>query len=249
MADKDRFEEVRDFYDRDYYARIDQMASAGNWHERLVADRLGDLSGKRALDVACGLGQWLALLRARGATVSGIDISGRAIAQCRERFPEGDFRVGPAEELPFADASFDLVTCMGSLEHFLDKPRALAEMVRVAAPGARLLVLVPNAGFLTRRLGLYGGTQQARVREDVYPLEQWARLLAGAGLVVEARWRDLHMLNRAWITSGPPWRWPLRAAQALALPLWPMAWQYQVHHLCRVRDAVSPPATDLPAPR
>lgn len=230
---KPGFDRIQAFYDQDYYARIDAKPRRTTWHERVVADRLGDVRGKRVLDVACGLGQWLGLLHGRGARISGIDISERAIAHCRARFPDGDFRQGPAESLPWPDASFDLVTCLGSLEHFLDKPGALAEMVRVAAPAAQLLVLVPNAGFLTRRLGLYGGTWQTQAQEDVLDLETWGALLRDSGLEVRARWRDLHTLDRHWICTGPAWRWPVRAAQALALPLWPMAWQYQVHHLCR----------------
>jgi hypothetical protein len=106
-------------------------------------------------------------------------------------------------------------------------------MLRVATPDARFLLLVPNAGFLTRRLGLYGGTQQTRVREDVYSLERWKELFEGAGLRVEQRWRDLHPLDAGWIRKGKPLTWPVRALQAAALPLWPLSWQYQVHHLCR----------------
>lgn len=237
MSDPDQFQEVQRFYDGNYYAEagIDTAPSRENWHERVIASRLGDLRGKRVLDVACGLGQWLALLQRRGARISGIDISERAVDLCRQRFPDGDFHQGAAEQLPFADASFDLVTCMGSLEHFLDKPAALSEMVRVAVPGARFLILVPNAGFLTRRLGLYRGTQQVQIREDVYTLKEWADLLAGTGLVVNARWRDLHTLSWNWIKKGSPWAWPIRAAQAAALVAWPMALQYQVHHFCRHR--------------
>jgi SAM-dependent methyltransferase len=232
MSDPDKFEPIRNFYDQDYYA--EPSAHGGvSWHDRAIAARLGELRGARVLDVACGLGQWLGLLEEHGAEVAGIDISARAIEHCRQRFPGKEFHVGPAETLPFADGSFDLVTCMGSLEHFLDKPAALREMVRVSRPDARFLILVPNAGFLTRRLGLYGGTQQAKVSEDVYPLARWEQLLRGSGLHIEHRWRDLHTLSRSWIMRGPAWGWPLRALQAAALPLWPMAWQYQVHHYCR----------------
>lgn len=233
MSDQPQFDPVREFYDKEYYTDAEIQGGHATWHDRVIAGRLGGLHGVEVLDVACGLGTWLQLLSDRGARVSGIDISERAIEACRRRFPEGEFRVGVAESLPFADGRFGLVSCMGSLEHFLDKPAALREMVRVAAPGARFLILVPNAGFLTRRLGLYGGTQQTRVREDVYPLPEWQRLFESAGLRIEARWRDLHPLDAGWIARGRPWAWPLRALQALALPFWPMAWQYQVHHLCR----------------
>lgn len=232
MTEPDKFKAVREFYDQNYYTESEIRHGHWTWHDRVIARRLGDLRGKRVLDVACGLGQWLDLLRSRGAQVSGIDISQRAIEQCRIRFPDGDFRIGTAETLPFIDGSFDLVTCMGSLEHFLDKPSAVREMLRVASPDAKFLILVPNSGFLTRRLGLYGGTQQVKVREDVYSLKEWQSLLQEAGLAVDRRWRDLHPIDLGWIGKGRPWTWPIRAVQALCLPLWPMSWQYQVHHYC-----------------
>jgi hypothetical protein len=82
-------------------------------------------------------------------------------------------------------------------------------------------------------LGFYAGTQQTRLREDVYSLDTWMDLFRAAGLVVQSRWRDLHTLDRRWIATGPMWQWFLRAAQAAMLPIWPIAWQYQVYHLCK----------------
>ena len=233
MSDSEQHRRIQEFYDREYYAADGGASHEVNWHERLIARRLGDLQGKRVLDVACGLGQWLGLLHSMGAGIDGVDISEQAVATCRARFPDGRFQQSVAEELPYADGSFDLVTCMGSLEHFVDKPAALREMVRVAKADASFLILVPNSGFLTRRLGLYGGTRQARVREDVYSLAEWRALLSSAGLSVRQRWRDLHTLSRHWICQGRPVVWPVRAAQALALCAWPLSWQYQVHHYCR----------------
>lgn len=225
---------VRHYYDHEYYASAGEEGALP-WHTRSIAARLGNLSGKRVLDIACGTGQWLGELARRGAEPSGIDISALAVAQARRRMPASDIREGIAEQLPFADASFDLVTCMGSLEHFLDQPAALREMQRVARPGGRLLVLVPNAGFLTRRLGLYGGTGQVAIRETVRELEDWRRLLADAGFGIDAEWRDLHALSTSWIRMGSPWSWPIRAAQAIALALWPLRWQYQVYFWCSAR--------------
>jgi SAM-dependent methyltransferase len=231
------FDEVRRFYDGKYYAVIggDQRLP---WHCRSVARRFGPLTGKAVLDVACGTGGWLAWFHEHGArTVAGIDLSGKAIQACLRRLPDGEFHCGPAEVLPFPSTAFDIVTCMGSLEHFLDKPAALAEMRRVLKPDGFIVLLVPNAGFLTRRLGLYGGTQQKAVREDVLSLDAWQQLFGEAGLRVEARWRDLHPLSRSWIARGSPLAWPLRLAQALALAVWPMRWQYQVYHRCSVSGA------------
>lgn len=235
MAENDEeFSRIKQFYDDEYYGSSNRDHGLP-WHYRVIADRLGSLAGLRVLDVACGVGDWLALLSARGSEVHGIDISEQAVERCKRRLPGGDFRMGPAENLPFADASFDLVTCLGSLEHFVEPERALREMLRVARPQARFLLLVPNAGFLPRRLGVYGGTHQVKVREVVRSLDEWHDLFTQAGLAIEERWRDLHVLTFEWIGLAGPLGWIPRALQAAMLPLWPMAWQYQVYHLCHRR--------------
>jgi len=225
---------VQDFYDGHYYADP-RPAGPLPWHMRAIAGRLGDLDGASVVDIACGDGAWLAGLAELGARVSGIDISVRAVNLARQRLPQGDIRQGVAERLPFADGAFDLVTCLGSLEHFVDQPAALREIRRVSRDQGRFLILVPNAGFLTRRLGLYRGTAQASVRETVRSLEEWSSLLDQAGLVIESRWSDLHPLSRSWILRGAPWRWPLRLLQALALAVWPLHWQYQVYFFGRIQ--------------
>ena len=222
---------VRRFYDDEYYGTAHRQGGLP-WHMSRVASRLGNLSGKPVLDIACGDGSWLRELAGRGAIPSGLDISARAVAQARRLLPGADIREGVAESLPFADSSFDLVTCMGSLEHFIDQPGALREMHRVGTAAGRLLVLVPNAGFLTRQVGLYGGTGQVTIRETVRALSEWQRMLNDAGYRVDARWRDLHPLSSAWIRQGSPITWPLRTAQALALATWPIEWQYQVYFWC-----------------
>ncbi|UPG84815.1 class I SAM-dependent methyltransferase [Luteibacter aegosomatis] len=228
-------EQIRRFYDEEYYGG--SLKDGGlPWHSRKVAALVGDIRGKAVLDVACGLGEWLGYFRSRGASsISGIDLSVRAVEACRFRYLDGDFHVGAAEALPFKDASFDVVTCMGSLEHFVDKPAALGEMLRVARPGATFILLVPNSGFLTRRLGLYSGTQQARIKEDVLSLDAWTALFTSSGLEVTRRLPDLHPLSIKWITLGKPLGWPLRAIQAIALAVWPLSWQYQVYHFCTRR--------------
>ena len=228
-------EKIRNFYDNIYYknARYDIRPS---WHLTKLADLL-DLTGEEQfLDVACGKGEWLLVVEKKGARIAGVDISRTAIDICRKNLPKGEFLVSPAETLPFGDARFDIVTCLGSLEHFVDKLAALREMVRVAKPNARLLILVPNEGFYLRRLDLYKGTQQAVAREDVLSLEAWRSLIEKAGLRVVSRWRDTHILSAAWITSGPPVMWPIRLMVALSSKIVPIALQYQVYHLCqRVR--------------
>jgi len=226
---------IREFYDQVYYADASARISIPA-HYRRLARKLEPWKGRRLLDVACGTGQWLGAAAALGATPAGIDISQKALDVCRKALPDADLRCGPAEQLPFDDRQFDVVSCLGALEHFLDPQAALCQMVRVAKPGAIFILLVPNSGFLPLRVGFYSGTQQADIREELRTLSEWSHLFESAGLRIRYRWRDLHVLSPSWIFRGSWYSWPLRAAQALALPLWPLDWQYQVYHLCTLKS-------------
>ena len=66
--------------------------------------------GDQLLDIACGPGLAMELAAVRGAVVSGIDASPRLIEVARHRLPDSDVRVGDMTSLPWADASFDVVT-------------------------------------------------------------------------------------------------------------------------------------------
>jgi hypothetical protein len=111
----------------------------------------------------------------------------------------------------------------------------LREMVRVARTDAQFLLLVPNADFPPARFGLYGGTFQSSVHEELRSLPDWQKLFESAGLVVVKRWRDLHVLSTRWINLGPWYLRPIRLTLALMLAIWPLSWQYQVYHYCRLR--------------
>jgi ubiquinone/menaquinone biosynthesis C-methylase UbiE len=231
MESKDELEEMKSFYDDVYYADANKPLQ-GSAHLQNLAGKMDIASGIAVLDIACGLGEWLHVCASGGAQVSGVDLSERAIDYCHKHMPDGEFHAVPAEKLPFADGQFDLVSCLGSLEHFVEPLVSLREMARVAKADARFLILVPNADFLTRKLKLFGGTNQKDAKEVVRTLEEWEGLFEQAGLRVTRKWKDLHVLSWSWITMNGWLGAPFRALQALALAVWPLRWQYQVYHLC-----------------
>ena len=100
---------------------------------------LGDLRGRRVLDVGCGTGQLAAALTTEaGARVWGIDTSEEMLAVARKRLPVGvGVRAGAAERLPFRDGWFDRVT-MSLVLHLLDRQRALPEARRVVRSDGRI---------------------------------------------------------------------------------------------------------------
>src|SRR4029077_17259967 len=95
-----------------------------------MLDALGELSGRRVLELAFGTGHLAEQALARGARVIGIDFSERMLALARRRVPAADLREGDATALPYADASFDVVLCSFGLLHFPDPERSLREACR-----------------------------------------------------------------------------------------------------------------------
>jgi 2-polyprenyl-3-methyl-5-hydroxy-6-metoxy-1,4-benzoquinol methylase len=102
-------------------------------------------AGKQVLDAGCGVG-WgtLLLLESGAAAASGIDIAPDAVEDARGRVPGADIRQGDLADLPWPDASFDLVVCFEALEHVHQQDQVLDELVRVLRPGGILMVSSPN---------------------------------------------------------------------------------------------------------
>jgi SAM-dependent methyltransferase len=102
-------------------------------------------SQTRVLDAGCGSGRTLDELVDYGS-VSGIELNPDAAAVARRRgpAPDGfDVHVGRLEDLPFEDATFDLITCLDVIEHTPDDRATLLSLRRVCKPGGWLLVTVP----------------------------------------------------------------------------------------------------------
>jgi len=94
-----------------------------------------DPAAKSLLDVGCGNGYFLRQLEGRGLSLYGTDIVDKA------RSKNFQFVSAGVEHLPFADKSFDVVTCSHTLEHIIALPAAVSELKRVAR--RQLMVVVP----------------------------------------------------------------------------------------------------------
>lgn len=129
---------------------------------QLILDLVRPRAGERLLDVGCGTGNHLLLFRELGLDVCGVDPSEPMLQVAREKLGSGaELKVASAEDLPFEDNSFDVVTLISSME-FADPLLALSEAVRVAR--SRVFVGVLNrysANGLQRRL-------EALLRPTIY---------------------------------------------------------------------------------
>ena len=108
-------------------------------HEATVA-ALRPLDGRSLLDAGCGSGLALRIAAAAGARVSGLDASAALLEVARERVPDADLRVGDLADLPYADATFDVVTAFNAIQYADDPRGAAAELARVARPGGRVAI-------------------------------------------------------------------------------------------------------------
>ncbi|UTT62530.1 class I SAM-dependent methyltransferase [Microcella humidisoli] len=114
----------------------------GEMHRRLAESVASfvDLDGVRdVLDVATGTGLLLRALPPDGLRFSGTDISQRMLDEAVAHLPAASFRRAEASQLPFADASFDLVTCVSAMP-YLDPLASFAEWRRLIRPAGRIVI-------------------------------------------------------------------------------------------------------------
>ena len=105
-----------------------------------VADAAGIGDGTSLLDLGCGDGAFCAFAAARGAVVHGIDVEPDAVANALQTVPDADLRLGLMENLPWDDASFDVVTAFDSLQYALDPEMALIDASRVVRADGRIAI-------------------------------------------------------------------------------------------------------------
>lgn len=143
----------------------DHLEKGGDtYHEKVVYPNLlrllGDVSGKRVLDLACGQGQFSRLLRAGNAHVTGIDLGKELIAIAESHNVSikeaGTHKVqyvtGSADNLSmFKDASFDIVVCVLALQNIEKLQKTIEEVKRVLIQGGRFIFVLNHPAFRNPR--------------------------------------------------------------------------------------------------
>jgi len=141
----------------EFFELIDAHRYTKEWHIPEAADFAG-ARGLSVLEIGCGLGTDGAQFAKAGAHYTGVDLTEAAIELARKRFEiaglPGEFRVADAENLDFADESFDRIYSHGVLHHTPDTARGVAEIHRVLKPGGRAMVMLYHRGSYNYRVGI-----------------------------------------------------------------------------------------------
>lgn len=105
------------------------------------------VAGRRTLDIACGTGYGLPILRAGTRRIVGADLDRRALNKAQAEPGQSPWTLvsSDGKRLPFSDGSFDAVTSFETIEHLKERDLFLAELRRVLAPGGILILSTPNA--------------------------------------------------------------------------------------------------------
>lgn len=193
---------VKNWFERTYKKRGNLYLRPKAAYE-IFLHLLQPQKGQKLLDVACGLGRLLEVGKQFNLDLFGIDISENAIAQVKKKFPEAIVKNGNAEAIPFDDNSVDLITCIGSLERFLNLEKALSEQLRVGKPTAKYCYMVRNSDtpdwkYLKKGMKMTNedGHQGAK------SLKEWTQIFEDAGFKIEQVVADQWGRMRVWRILG-----------------------------------------------
>ncbi|HET6890447.1 MAG TPA: class I SAM-dependent methyltransferase [Pyrinomonadaceae bacterium] len=142
---------------RRFYELVEQHRYAKEWHIPLAADFAGT-KGLKVLELGCGVGTDGVQFARAGADYTGVDLTDAAVTLAQKNFElhglAGTFRTADAENLDFANDSFDLVYSHGVLHHTPESGRAVSEIHRVLRPGGRAVVMLYHRDSYNYRVNI-----------------------------------------------------------------------------------------------
>lgn len=194
------------------------LKSADTYHEKVILPNvlrlLDPKQSERILDLACGEGYFTRAFAAKGATMTGIDLSGELIAAAKKASPEIAYHAGSADQLPqFPDGAFDKAVVVLAIQNIEYPQRVFTEAARVLLQNGTLHIVMNHPAFRIPKSSSWGYDERARVqyrRVDRYlsesreaidmhpgmkgspqtlsfhrPLQYYVKALSKAGLVVD----------------------------------------------------------------
>jgi len=146
---RESFNKQTEKYNSSYYGNHGKKL-----HDRMIS-KLNHISFNSLLDVGCGAGNLLSRISSKfDAKIAGVDISQDMLEIARDKLDEkADLRVSDAENLPFDDESFEVVTCTDSFHHYPHPGNVLLEFKRVLKPEGSIIIADLSVPQTFRQLG------------------------------------------------------------------------------------------------
>lgn len=189
---------------REFFAELERHRYETEWHIPMVIG-LERWRGRDVLEVGCGLGTDAVNFARHGARYTGVDLTEASIGLVRRRFAlEGlpaELRTADAENLPFANDSFDLVYSHGVLHHTPDTQRAIDEVYRVLRPGGTAMVMLYHRNSFNYRVNIMT-FRRLGVRLLKFNWgPAFVHKLTGEDTDRLRRMRQLYLEDPAWLSS------------------------------------------------
>ncbi len=183
------YEKVQASFGPNAHAYTTSQGHANRSELARLVERVQPAKTDRLLDIGTGAGHTALAFAPAVSEVIAFDLTRQMLEEVERNAAERGVtnlvtRQGAAEDLPFEDASFELVSCRLTTHHFADLPQALREMARVLTPAGRLIVMdtsVPEDPELDQQINEIELLRDpSHVRN--YPALQWQQMLNEAGL-------------------------------------------------------------------
>jgi len=182
-------ESGREFYEKTYHYEEDIIVIDERRIEHFFKKvKFSEVA--RFLDIGCGVGWALRYCFNKGIKCVGFDISEKAIYLSRDILPQRiTTLVADGEKLPFKNGTFDLISSLGTIEHFSSPTKGLEEIKRVTKKGGQILLVLPNSYWVLNKVKLYRGTEQPQ--EMLATMGEWARFIQKHNLDIKEIGKDI----------------------------------------------------------
>lgn len=231
MGNSRKFKEVKKYYEERYKDQSRAIRTLEDYKIYLDYIEINKSSAGMLLDIACGTGMLLKNAEMKGLKTFGIDISMTALKLAKNNTLNTKFVISSGENMSFKDNIFDYVYCLGSLEHFLDIPKAISETIRVSKQKAKFYLMVPNTiHYRLDAKSKWGikkitGTKQQEMHEELHIFEEWKNIFEKNGLRVERVYKD-----RFFVKKKNPLK---NVLFYLWLKFLPLNYSYQFIFICK----------------
>lgn len=181
------YDDISDVYEQ----RYDHRERGRLYYDHISQAVISKIkTGGNLLDIGCGTGLFISRYLKFGGTATGVDISPGMIHRARVKFPDLEFFVGNAENLPFRDNSYDAISSLLAFSYLQRPEMMLSDCLRILVPGGRLALCTLGKNMFTSGLPtLFVIGEKMKIRkvgignfsENYYSAQEMYQLMAHAG--------------------------------------------------------------------